>query len=492
MNYEPLDLSVGDALRPLTGIAKMAFDTALKTPHLYINNPRSMGDHAVEAKRNAENSFRAYLKEKGWERRGWTGIGNDSFLFLDGGTTRGFDLTLQHMAFDIANANRRRKKKDKIQPVILMPVPTYGYFIDTPALHGIDVVTVDRDINNAGYLDPEKLKSVIRNCFADNRRIVAYYDCTPHNPLGFVRSADETKTVYDIMAAVRHHYRKQDENVVIGKPHNFFGTTMTPTCNALQDYPILIDDMVYDGLQYDHKQDIPAFCQVENDLTHVVTLMGLSKVGLSGLRAGIVVAGDQRIKSLHKMLMQQSYFPSYTTLAAVEHFYAASGSGKTIRDRSLTRLNNDHRFNGLLLKAMINGIDTIPELTAKDRNRIIKTAGRHYGLSEEQVVRVKLSRIKGAKIMTTPQAGFFHVLDLRDGAKQSYDDTLAKRLKHDYAVKVAPLGWSSKSQEENIARISFAVPKEQLFDFADRLRICSNAFFCNYTSQKAASLQPVH
>lgn len=489
MHYKKLDLSIGDPLRPMTKIAELAFQSAAPVMHRYINNPASTGWKADPALMQAQDSFRDFLKSEGWQRPGWSGVGNDCFTFLDGGTTRAYDLILHMIARDVEKTNAGRKKRDQIKPVVLAPVPTYGFFLDTPKLYGMDVVTVDRDIRNNGQLDIEKLKQTIRDCFDKNMRIVAYYDCTPHNPLGFVRSAAETETVFKIMTAVRRHYNEADRNIKTGKPYTLGGIKMTPHCNKLRDYPLLIDDLVYHGLQYDARKTVAAFAKQENGLKHTVTLMGPSKAGLAGLRAGIVVGDPEKIDKVKNILKTQAYFPSYTTLAAVEHFYAAKGAGADIKNRHMKTMNADHRFNGLLMKAMINGIDTMPELRPCDRRKIIHTVCRHYRLTGAQALDTMLKPLKGAKIITTPEAGFFHLIDFSQSIRKCHDDTLRIRLCEEFNVQMVPIGWASKTREEDINRITFALPRAQIFEFVDRLRRCSAEFYAEY--EPATARAPV-
>jgi len=95
MDKEKLDLSVGDALRPFKGLARLAFEEASSHMNMYVNDPKSKGWSAPEPLQAAQESFHGYLKDIGWKRPAWSGVGYDCFAFLDGGTTRGFDLILQ-------------------------------------------------------------------------------------------------------------------------------------------------------------------------------------------------------------------------------------------------------------------------------------------------------------------------------------------------------------------------------------------------------------
>lgn len=478
MKYNWLDLSVGDALHPMKYVAKKSFETATHYMNRYLNDPNAMGWHAEVPLELAQNSMREYLNETGWKRPGWSGVGNDSFVFMDGGTTRSFDMVLQSIAKHVARANEKRRKCDRVKPAIIMPVPTYGFFFKTAQLHGIEVVTVERDIHDNGRLDMARLKDKICQCLDEKKRIVAYYDCTPHNPLGFIRSHAETESVYEMMQALKNHYAQADKKVPVGKPFEINGKKFRPTCQHLSQYPVLIDDLVYDGLQYDRRKQVAAFGKICDDAyDHTVTLMGPSKAGLAGMRTGIIVGHPDRLLPIREMLKWQNYFPSYATLKTIETFYAPFGDDKFQKVKHMARLNADHRFNGLLMKALINGVDSMNELNHFDRKKIIRTACKHYAMDEDEVIAKKLSPVRGAKIITTPEAGFFHLIDFSEGASQVYDDTLRLKLTHEFSVIMVPLGWADKTYEQDVNRITFAISQDKIFDYADRVRQCSEAFF---------------
>tara|TARA_B100001179_G_scaffold213083_1_gene181468 strand:- start:32 stop:547 length:516 start_codon:yes stop_codon:yes gene_type:complete len=168
MRSKQLDLSVGDALRPFKGLARIAFEDAAAYMNMYVNDPKSVGWSAPEPLQKAQQSFHGYLKEINWKRPGWTGVSNDCFAFLDGGTTRCFDLILQVLKEKYTRSEIEGSEK----PVIIMPVPTYGYFTMMPELYGIDVIKIERDLENQSALDTEKLANIVRQCLKKGQTIL--------------------------------------------------------------------------------------------------------------------------------------------------------------------------------------------------------------------------------------------------------------------------------------------------------------------------------
>ncbi|MAM34345.1 MAG: hypothetical protein CMH28_04650 [Micavibrio sp.] len=489
MDKEKLDLSVGDALRPFKGLARLAFEEASSHMNMYVNDPKSKGWSAPEPLQAAQESFHGYLKDIGWKRPAWSGVGYDCFAFLDGGTTRGFDLILQVLS----EKYKRLEREGAGKPVLIMPVPTYGYFTMMPDLYGIDVIKVERDLENQAALDMDKLTEAIKGCHDKGQTILGYYDCSPNNPMGFVRSAEETTQVAQTMAKLKNIYEAD------AKMRN-------------SSFPYLIDDQVYRGLVYGKDCEIPSFSQVqyqsdENNLfDQTLTLFGPSKSGLAGIRTGIVVGESSFISNIQHLQQHGSYFPSYLSLATIRHFYASEGEGANMRKRFIGRLNSDHRFGGLIMKALINGMDTMSELSQGDRDRIIKTVSNRKNITQKEVISLLSEGIRGVSIITTPEAGFFHVIDLnkdepnekvwRSAEKgqlyssvEKSDNLFDKKvtietLLKDDNVSLAYLQWAGYEAKESLRRVSFAVPLLDIFSFTDRLKAASDKFYSVISEQQ--------
>lgn len=494
MDFKKLDLTIGDALRPQTDVARRAFAEAADGPmHRYINSPGLTGWGADKPLLHAQEAMHNHIEALGWKRPNYSGsgYGYDCYAFVDGGTTRAFDVVLRTLM------NEQRRKLPK--PVIIMPVPTYGFFVDLPRRYGLEVITIERDVHNNGALDIDKLKRIIRRCLKEGKTIMGYYDCSPQNPLGFIRSEKETKAVGRLMKALAIHYQET----------SYQGQPMYRAWIHDQPFPVIIDDQVYRGLQYNPRAKIPSFSQakVMDGMTiekQTLTLMGPSKSGLSGLRVGVVVGMGDWITEIKRTQKEQSYFPGYVTLAAVKHFFAPKGEAAEVQKRFMSKLNRDHRRHGLLMKALINGMDTMDELRSADQAWLIKAVRRHRRCDEAAARAELTGGIRGLNIVTTPAAGFFHVLDMSEANRYKAWDTdkhyhhyseaekdellrkpedrmrvwISKLLEDDFKVSMVPLGWAgSKSEDVEGVRITYAIPRADIFEFADRARAASARYY---------------
>ncbi|MAQ70854.1 MAG: hypothetical protein CL565_01540 [Alphaproteobacteria bacterium] len=183
-----------------------------------------------------------------------------------------------------------------------------------------------------------------------------------------------------------------------------------------------------------------------------------------------------------------------------------------MRKRFVSRLNSDHKFNGLLMKALINGMEKMPELKKADRARLVRTVSKQKNITEYEAIRLLSNGIKGVGIITTPEAGFFHVIDLQKDnpatkvwkcaesgqlytseiKRDSYFDkevTISTLLKDDN-ISFAHLQWAGYDEKESLRRVSFAVPLSDILSFAERLKVASDTFHSVISNQNQFSKRP--
>jgi hypothetical protein len=155
-----INLSHGDPLFPFTEL----FRTASRHTQSQLTqyNPNSyLGENFSGRYRRALEPIHKYVNDRGLKRPNWTGVGLDSLLMIDGGTTRGFEMVMRCLLADVAERNERirhlTQKKNQnlrpIRPVILMPMPTYGHFIwllnQNPELgKQVEIIPINRDPSN--------------------------------------------------------------------------------------------------------------------------------------------------------------------------------------------------------------------------------------------------------------------------------------------------------------------------------------------------------
>jgi aspartate/methionine/tyrosine aminotransferase len=469
-----MDFSLGDPLYPLTEIANIAFQKSLSDLHQYhIMAHASFPVHAV---RPILENLAQYFTAKGIYDHGYTGCGINEILMTGGGTTEAYELIIRRLAQDVRE--RCAETGAQIKPAVIAPVPTYGFFLDNPRAWGMEVIRVERNLDKGGRLDPELLAWAFEKADESGYRVVAYYDCDPHNPLGFVRTREETRQIAKVIAAYNDKIHEED-----GKNGLRRWTGAASRCR-------IIDDRVYAGLEYDRNQETCSFAELDNEIPgtfrNTFTLFGLSKAGLVSLRAGAIVADSRDIGGLQALQAQTSYFPPKISMHALEAFYTTDEKLADIRDEHLKKMNADHEFSGKFMKALLVGFSAVPEAVEKEKARMVDIVSAARKVDPKEAAAQFEKGIPGVRVVTTPQAGFFHVLDMNSLKGREYNDRFAlsfppappvtvkdafdlKQLLDDENLSVASGSWSGLQPDNLILRASFAKSFPEIVDFSERI-----------------------
>ncbi|QQG36220.1 MAG: aminotransferase class I/II-fold pyridoxal phosphate-dependent enzyme [Micavibrio aeruginosavorus] len=484
-----LDMSLGNPLHPFRSAARYAFREAAKDLNQYRFMNRGSGDPEI---RRVYEAVSDYFTDRGIYPPRWTGLPLDNLSLMGGGTTEGYNLVIQLLIQDVMAENKRLNRA--LKPAILMPIPTYGFFMHAPESWGIRIVPIERHLQTGGQIKKNELVAAIRKAHAEDLRIVAYFDSNPNNPLGTIRDESVTRELADVFLALNAHYKRIDEEALVEWQKTqpaidsdlMDGLTFKP--GRIWEGPAsrvrTIDDMVYDGLEYGARRAF-AFAQIPEFYKDAITLAGPSKAGLANMRGGVVIANSNDIGQLERLRINNNYFPSRATLAALEAFYSPKEPFASVRKEHLIRMNHDHRFHGLFMKALINGLPTMPEAAEDDRRRIVETYARikSCGLQKAEE---RLSRgIGGIKVITTPEAGFFHLIDfeeLRGGTYQSprhhWEDakpftdaySLIDILTTGQSIHSCNGSWMGMGMDSLLTRATFAIPLKDILEYAERLQ----------------------
>lgn len=484
-----LDMSLGNPLHPFRSVARYAFHQAAQDLHQYRFMNRGNSDPEI---RPVFEAISDYFTARGIVPPDWSGLPLSHFSLMGGGTTEGYNLVIQLLIQDVIAENKRLNRD--IKPALLMPVPTYGFFMHAPESWGIQIIPVPRQMESGGHVARHDIITAIKKAHDDGLRVIAYFDSNPNNPLGTIRGKAETQELADIFLALSAHYKRNDEKELqlwqdtqpAIKTDILDGLSLKPgqIWNGPASRVRIIDDMVYDGLEYGTRKAF-AFAQIPELYKDTFTLAGPSKAGLANVRGGIVIANSEDIGQLERLRINNNYFPSRATLAALEAFYSMKEPFAAARTRHLARLNRDHRFRGLFMKALINGLDSVGEITATDRSKIIKTYSDLTTCSSEAAGQELKRGIKGVKVITTPEAGFFHLIDfsaLRGASYQSprHGFDYIKKLEDDYSlidilgssqsISSCNASWMGLPRDTLISRATFALPLKDILEYTRRLR----------------------
>jgi aspartate/methionine/tyrosine aminotransferase len=460
-----IDASVGIPALSLSTLANFAFNQ---------KNLKSVNQN------DNLDSIASFFSHRGFKG----GASSNSLLrhniaVTSGGTTQGFELIINLLAQDIDQENQNRS--EHIKPVMLMPTPTYGVFKSYPESKKIEVISIPRDLESSGKLDLKLLDDTIKNLSKKGKRVIAYYDANPHNPLGIVRGREETQAIAAILKAHSNLYEKEDKQYA---DHINQSPWKGPASRIRT-----IDDMVSDGLEYG-EQSPYSFAQLESFSKDAFATFGTSKVGVFPVKAGLVLGNTEDVKLIR--VIQKNY-PSVKdeTLLLLKGYFNLNQPFLKQREEFLSKLSESHKFSGLLMKSIINGIDNVEGLTDKDRDNIIKAVSKHKQETYGSTLNSLRSGMQGVTVITSPQAGFFHMLDFKELNVNASSFPKSNCLLHDiFANANVSFRGGSKiglPDDKMIVRTTFALPQEEIIDLCDRLRASIDQYLNN---NKGPSLKP--
>lgn len=245
-----------------------------------------------------------------------------------------------------------------------------------------------------------------------------------------------------------------------------------------------IDDMVYWGLEYEGAEKPFSFAQVdERSQRNSFVLFGPSKAGLANVRAGLIYADSNDIYKLQMAMHDSNYFPPSYVMEAMSGYFSDEQPFKVIRDLHMTNMNAEHQFLGQFMKVLINGSKERPTTSIDDYNRMNRLLVEHTGMSQKQAHERLTQGVEGVEVVTSPQAGFFHMLDFSGLTGRYYEEDRAygtsrteikdenqiSRAMKKLNVSMAAGAWTGLEEEQMLKRVSFAMPPEDIIDFTDRL-----------------------
>ena len=482
--HRRVNLSGGDAAFPFVTLAESVFRETLGDLHRYYISDLSFV--AIPTPEEAVRNILPHLMGRGFlppshlfpdhlRRR---------LLILGSGTTEGFEHTLRVLKHDIDRENRSRERT--LEPVILMPVPTYGYFLQQAELWGIPSVPIRRRLDQGGRLCAEDVRAAVERLDREGKRVVAFYDCNPHNPLGLIRDRAETEELAAVFREVNEIYRRREVAEARVTPDNPQGNPWEGPAARLR----IIDDLVYDGLEFPGESPAFSFAELDAMRGDVVLLLGLSKLGLAGLRAGLMVADQDFIREAYKLQVAGSYFPNQPAMRAIEGYYRDDEPFSVRRTNHLKSLTEAHEFRGKFMLALIDGLDSVAALSEADKSAMIRAVAECKNIEPEAAL-ARLSRpIEKVRVATRPRAGFFHMLDFsalkglyfRSGSAGLVgpieDEAMLERVLTDEGFHLCFGVWTGLAKEDMLERASFAIDTDLIIAAIDRLEELLTRFEC--------------
>ena len=331
--------------------------------------------------------------------------------------------------------------------VILVTGPNYGLFTIRAERAGAEVDILPLEKEDHFLVNPEKLAKRIdeineslQNVYNRRKgyvpRVVAFLNANPNNPTGKVMGEKDVELLTQI-----------------GKV-------------CLDRGVFVIDDLVYRDITFDEENIAKPIATIPGMFQNTISLFGLSKsYGLASLRAGFVVADEIIIREVVNRIFQEiDSSPSITG-------YALAGAFNTTEERKreykeyFTELRNIYQKKYQLLKALVEGIDTVEESIKEEiKNKIVKQLG------EDSVEVLKGLPYAHFPENLTPDSGFFALIDFTNIKGMKYKGRIisTERDLLKFFYKTGRLRFligqsiSWPYEEELVGRVSFALEDELL------------------------------
>lgn len=216
--------------------------------------------------------------------------------------------------------------------VLVVPVPTYGFFISTDNLKGRRIVPLYLRAEDDYRLTPEYLDQELTRINSElaaetpPKRANAFLHLNPHNPTGVVHDKAETEALAKIM-------RKHDIGLVI-------------------------DDMAYLGMEYARASTngriAAPMSSAEGMFNRTVTITSLSKAySAVDLRAGVALGPENYIKKIARGVQRITEFTSTQAQIAMHETFKTSQ--KKARDQYLSDHADFLTKGSYMIRVLVNG-----------------------------------------------------------------------------------------------------------------------------------------
>ena len=287
--------------------------------------------------------------------------------------------------------------------VVLVTGPNYGLFTIRAEREGAEVEVLPLAKDDNWLVNPKKLAEKIDDINDSlqkvyNRRkgyvprVVAFLNANPNNPTGKVMSEKDIDLLKEI----------------------------GQVCSERGVF--IIDDLVYRDIVFEEDNIAKPIASIPGMFRNTISLFGLSKsYGMASLRAGFVVADEIIIRELINRIFQgMDSAPDIVGRALAGAFNVTPERDKVYKEY-FSELRNIYKKKFMLLKALVDGIDTIKDNTLR--------------LEIENTIRDTIKENDVSKILNglpyvsfpknlEPESGFFAILDFTQIKGMKYKDMI--------------------------------------------------------------------
>ncbi|MBS7020550.1 MAG: aminotransferase class I/II-fold pyridoxal phosphate-dependent enzyme [Firmicutes bacterium] len=286
--------------------------------------------------------------------------------------------------------------------VILVTGPNYGLFTIRAERAGAEVEVIPLEKEDNFLINPQKLADKIDDINESLQkvynkrkkyipRVVAFLNANPNNPTGKVMGEKDVERLKQIGEVC---YRRG---------------------------VFIIDDLVYRDLSYDENNIAKPIATIPGMFRNTISLFGLSKsYGMASLRAGFVVADEMIIRELVNRIFQEMDSAPDIIGRALAGAFNPSQERKMIYQDYFQNLRTIYQEKFSLLKALVDGIDSIPDEITK--NKIIDKVKNTIKDEEKTNTILKgLPHVHFPKNLE-PESAFFAILDFTELKGMKYQN----------------------------------------------------------------------
>ncbi len=275
--------------------------------------------------------------------------------------------------------------------VVLVTGPNYGLFTIRAERAGAEVEILPLSKEDHFLVNPEKLANKIDEINESlqkvyNRRkgyiprVVAFVNANPNNPTGKVMGEKNASLLKEIGEV------------------------------CLKRGVFIIDDLVYRDLTFDPDNLAKPIATIPGMFRNTISLFGLSKsYGMASLRAGFVVADEVIIRELINRIFQGMDSAPDIVGRALAGAFNVRPERDAIYQDYFSKLRIIYQKKYQLLKALVEGIDSIKDISAK--KKIQEKISNQ--ISDPVLLEQALEGLPYTKFPDNlePESGFFAILD---------------------------------------------------------------------------------
>ena len=275
--------------------------------------------------------------------------------------------------------------------VVLVTGPNYGLFTIRAERAGAEVEILPLSKEDHFLVNPEKLANKIdeineslQKVYIRRKgyipRVVAFVNANPNNPTGKVmgeKNAGLLKKIGEV---------------------------------CLKRGVFIIDDLVYRDLTFDADNLAKPIATIPGMFRNTISLFGLSKsYGMASLRAGFVVADEVIIRELINRIFQGMDSSPDIVGRALAGAFNVRPERDAIYQDYFSKLRTIYQEKYQLLKALVEGIDTISNVSMK--KKIQEKISNQ--ISDPVLLEQTLEGLPYTKFPDNlePESGFFAILD---------------------------------------------------------------------------------